>query len=667
MESCSTSQDYVSRGLPSAVLVHILTLLPANERALTGRLVCHDAWEALSGPEHCTAALAQPLPPHATPVAQEAGQQRLRELSFYDKPQLLCKAVASGCGVNLEAAWAALQPSFFPELLSRREWMTSDQFPCPGVAAVRADHPQLLHWLVCNCPALLKPHDCVIEAGRHCDLAGLQVVCQAVSSMLWDSLWRWKVLAAAAESATGDAVAKLEWLLATYSDQQLRVTHRTVQAAVRSGDLGRLRWLHGRGWLLSAEGVPWEYAHSGLTPGHGLVVAALRHADLATVQWLVDEVGCRLPAPALVPGWEGQQLECLEAAIMGPDSVAKVVWLRQQGVGITLTRELLNGCVRAVVQADNEDMLLYLQSLCGPAGSQGHALLQQAMAGTRACPVSAAMAQQMVAAGYELGPELCYRAAEGGHVALLRWLVHEAGVSAAGGESVVTLECLIKNWRSEPRVLLEVVQLLLEGGYQAWDAAHAVRAAASRGDLALMNGLLCLKPWGKQDLDVLAAACCGGCEALLEQLLEQQEWYEGSGCLSCCFYVHAAARGDRATLTALRRLGVPWGAGNVVVQAVREDARPPALRWLVDQGAPVGNQRDMRQAVDYWDLGTVMRSKVPLPRNTADWLVNLSVPDWQPTARPASATTYSPTRTSGVVACMTSGNALGITPATTQL
>ncbi len=643
MEARVTQEDSSSRDFPLPVIVQILKHLPANERALSGRFAFREAHDCLSEPEDCTASLAQPLPRHAAMWAQEAGRQRVFQLAFHDKPRLLCAAAASGSEVNVEAAWGALQPSFFFQDPDSSGVQISTLMPCPGVAAVRAGHPQLLSWLVRNCPGLLDPRDCVIEAGRHCDLAGLQTVLQAVGSMLTDFHWCGAVLEAAAGSATADAVAKLKWLLATYSDQQLRVTHRTVQAAVRSGDLGRLRWLRGRGWLWRDEG----YGGSGQANSPEFLAAALQYADLTTVQWLMDEAGCMLP----------EHMRCLEAAIMAPDSMAKVQWLQQQGVGSTLgstlihpyfkqhSLEVLRGCVDAAVQADNMEVLLYLQSQCGPAGSEGHALMQQAMAGTEACPASVAMAQQLHAAGYKLGPELCYLAAGDGHVTLLQWLVREAGVSAAGLRPMA-LAHLIEWWRSAPRVLLEVVQLLLDAGYQNWDAKEAVRAAVHRGDLALTNYLLRLKPCCQPKAGLIAAAANGGCEALLEQLVEQlveqqqQQEFEASGGR---LYVEAAARGDRATLTALRRLGVPWGAGDVVVQAVGAGADPPALRWLVEQGAPVGERRDRRRAV-------ASRTRA-LSDDVLDWLETLGEPGRQLTSKPTSATTNAPTRAAGVAAC----------------
>ena len=115
MEVCSCTRSR-SRQLPIALQLHILSLLPPNERALSGRFVCREAWITFSEPQHCTASLSQPLPPHAVAWAVEAGQQHMRQLPFWHKLQLMCTAAASGSEANLEVALALLQPSIFSEV-----------------------------------------------------------------------------------------------------------------------------------------------------------------------------------------------------------------------------------------------------------------------------------------------------------------------------------------------------------------------------------------------------------------------------------------------------------------------------------------------------------------------------------------------------------------------
>lgn len=74
------------------------------------------------------------------------------------------------------------------------------------------------------------------------------------------------------------------------------------------------------------------------------------------------------------------------------------------------------------------------------------------------------------------------------------------------------------------------------------------------------------------------AATVGGCEVLLEWMLQ-----EHPGCFAGISpYCTAAAKGDRGTLEALRRLGVPWRPHGTVAAAMCDGAGWPALRWLVE-------------------------------------------------------------------------------------
>ncbi len=247
--SSSSSTGSLQSQLPPALQLHVMSFLPPTDRAICGRLVSPDAAAGLSKDPTCTASLSQPLPPHAVPWALEAEQQHVQQLPFRHKPQLLCTAAVSGSEVNLEVALALLQPSIFPELLHQMRDFTT--YPNPGVAAVEASHPQLLGWLVRHCPALLADRrDILRAAAQHCDMAGLQVACDALrqedagegranGSREDDQgpVVSQCVLDAAATSATPDAVAKMEWLLAVEGGRCL-LQESTAVAAARSGDLG---------------------------------------------------------------------------------------------------------------------------------------------------------------------------------------------------------------------------------------------------------------------------------------------------------------------------------------------------------------------------------------------------------------------------------------------
>ncbi len=586
--------------LPPALQLHILSFLPANDRALSGRLVSPDAAAALTGPDHCTASLSQPLPPHAAPWAVEAGQQHVRQLPFRHKLQLLCTAAASGSEVNLEVALALLQPSIFPELWYAGGRMeTAHPYNDPGVAAVEAGHPQLLGWLLDRCPGHLKPGSVLTAAAKHCDLAGLQAAWELLGSHPVSTTHNggWHpaavasaALAAAAGSATPDAVAKMEWLMS-----KAGLGPGTAAAAARSGDLGRLRWLRDRGCPMG---------------GYGVLQSALQHADLAVAQWLVDEAGCKLPAagsnqewqrlPRAAAGtWEWPNL--LRAAASARGAVAKLQWLVERGAP-PLHRaeyEQLAELVRVAVGAGRVDVLQHLRSLPGLTPQQDQWLLQEAF-DSALTAMRIPVFEYLRRAGMELTPAAYSRAA--GSLDVVRWLACEV----SGGPSTDDLIILILEWPwdapSHSRDLLQAVQLLVgqvgctDWGVQQRQAERVVYAAARRGDLALVQYLLQQLPGYQPGGKVLAAAAVGGCEALLEWLVEQHP-----GCMAGPWaesaYIAPAKSGQRGTLTALRRLGVPWGAEDVLVQAVEHWYPVPVLRWLVEQGAPVGDGMRLETAV----------------------------------------------------------------------
>ncbi len=605
----------VQQQLPTAVQLRILSLLPPNDRTLSGRLVSPDAAAGLSGPEHCTASLFQPLPPHAVPWAVEAGQRHMRQLPFRHKPQLLCTAAASGSEVNLGVAWDILQLSIFPE----RQFQAAYNCPDPGVAAVRAGYPQLLGWLVQHCPKLLSAKGTLQAAAQHCDLAGLQAAWEAVLRMSPISKRSGRmtvdtrVLDAAARSVTGDAIAKMEWLLSIAADFSLQEC--TAAAAARSGDLGRLRWLRERGCPV----------------GQSALEAALQHADLAVAQWLVDEAGCELPREGAGGGrcWGVH----MQAAAKSADAVAKWQWLQGKG-GPPLqgadNGQVLNLALSAT-EAGQSGVLRHLLSLV-PPGREAQVVLGgwPTFGNAAAASGSIPTAQLLLHAGAPFTPiayEVAYQP-ENGHeasMAMIRWLATEAGVRVASASSLINL---IEAWaRDMPATqagragLLEAVQLVVGSeGPHDWVASAdpistlmRLRQVHRVGNLGLAQFLVRLMGFAR-DRGALVAAAGSGCEALLEWLVQQHP-----GCVEGASpYLPAAYNGDRATLTSLRRLGVPWGPGDSVANIVREGCRAqPVLRWLVEQGAPVGSQQDMEKALEK----AVERG---LSASTAAWLRGLA-------------------------------------------
>ncbi len=582
--SCSSSSKSRPQ-LPAALQLHILSFLPPNDRALSGRQVSPDAANGLNGPDHCTASLSQPLPPHAAPWAQVGWQKHVRELSITHKLQLPSTAAASGSEVNLEVAWALLQPSVFPELLqgccppSQQYGRTELD---PGAAAVKAGHPQLLGWLLRRCPALLSPDLALVAAARHCDLAGLQTVwgllqqgCGSRCPILGPG-----VLDAAAESTSLDAVAKMKWVLCT-GKGRCSLQESTAAAAARSGDVGRLRWLRDRGCPVGTDGV---------------LRSALEHADLAVVQWLVDEAGGELPqAGTACSAWASLFL----ASAGSPECMLKWQWLRDRGaLLLTLSPQLLQSMACAVIERGRVEGLRGLLRFPGMETAEGRRALQQALDEAEG-PRCIATAMQLQQSGCVLTHKAYIKAAEAGDLAMVRWLACEARVPTA----CMGLDDLVEWWPcdrvSRIRDLLQAVQLLVgETGHQDMDTMLVVDSAVHLGYVPVAQYLLQLLPDYRPGLQLVRTAVQSGCEALLEWLVEQHP-----GCRAAVerespdLYMLALMYRYRGILTTLRRLGVPWCSEDLVVRAVREGCEMPALRWLVEQGAPVGSVEALARAL----------------------------------------------------------------------
>ncbi len=586
MQDDASSSSSLPQQLPIALQLHILSFLAPNEIALSGRLVSPDLAQALRVTQHFTASLSQPLPPHAAPWAVEAGQQHVRQLPFRYKPRLLCTAAASGSEVNLEVALALLQPSVFPEVLQEhgKSWRKFHAITClhdPGEAAVSAGHPQLLGWLLHHCPSLLCASNVLVAAAQHCSLAGLQAAWEMLHTRLETvSLGSnddfQELLDAAAESVTLDAVNKMEWLLEV-GRGRCRLETGTAEAAARSGDLGRLRWLRYRGCPIKQLALK----------------SALLHADLAVAQWLVDEAGCKLPVPQNTDvGYWKESLQT--AAASAPDAVAKLQWLWGQGVPPPSAAEL-PGIILAAVRAGQVEALRHLLSVCRTSLGQLVAagrLDSVCEAAIRSGSLSMLEYLRLEGVGLAGWPYPCDES-----IALMRWLVREAHVPVDGAQLLHTM----RMWPARDRELLQAVQLLVgEAGCRDWDAGGLLHYAALWGELAPVQYLLQHMPGHRPEWIDLKDAANGGCEALLEWLVEQHPGcMEGAG--GGAPYIEACRVGDLGTLTALRRLGVPWGTADMLLQAVQGFLETPVLHWLVEQGAPVGrnNRKDRRRAAAF--------------------------------------------------------------------
>ncbi len=616
--SISGSSDCTpTRQLPTAVQLYITSLLPPNDLALSGRLAFREASEVFSEERHRTAFLSQTLPPHAAPWAEAAGHEHVRQLPFMHKLQLLSTAATSGSEVNLGVALALVQPSVLPELLSHGytpELKT-------GEAAVRAGHLQAIGWLMHHCPGLLHTENALAAAAQQWNLAGLQAVWEVLQGgnskgcFEYSPMLDQEVLDAAAASATPDAVAKLEWVMQgeMYECEVCRLKESTSEAAVCAGQLGTLRWLRARGCPMD---------------GTQLLRCALRHADLAVAQWLVDEAVSRLPEAE----GEEDRWEALYWALgHSSDWAAKLRWLQGRGAPPLDQARYLCSVASAAADAGQVGAMRYLLSAFGPVAiEQADSFIKETAAASGSIPMMECMRQ----GGMVFSDEIFGRAAACGKLDMFRWLVHEAGASPAG------LSCrgmvqVITSWPcdapGDTRNLRAAVQLLVEAGFRNWHVGEedededadpgnsdciVLTCAASRGDLALVQYLLHQQQPQQQewrpDWGLFRKVAGGGCEAMLEWLVRQPGCLESPGGYSP--YLLPLVHYDLSTLMALRRLDVPWGAPDLLVQAVQLSCiTVPRLRWLAEQGAPVGSRKDM-------DAAVAKRAKYDLTADEEAWL-----------------------------------------------
>ncbi len=625
MESTPTANaEWVA--WPPDLIGRCLELLNQNDMTFQGRLVNKDACRRFSDPLHRTATFGIPLPPEATETAwQHNMPQAFQQLTFVGKLRPLSVAAASGSQLNLELAWALLQPCM--SLGFVQATIAEDA----GTAAVRHGHLHLLPWLLQHgCP--MDKHSVLEAAAQHCDLAGMQrawgLLVGSNSRPPSGSEIQIK-LAIAAGNSGSDAIAKLSWLLAVNKDlfQNPKLTEREMvmaaaQGAAASGNLPVLRWLlHEREPSMCSNTLAelWERDARRFRTWQGVLSSALSHGHVAVADWLVDEVGCPvLEQLQQQQQQQQQQLLLLEEKVQyvwdgaaRSGSVESMRWLLGRGIGVcgsAITFAAASGRLEAV---------RFLHDDCGVTLQDGWPFRFAAGSG------SVPLATWLLQAGCPMDKSAYGSAAGAGHGDMLRWLALEAGCpwdqetlrvvlghfwwGAKGGR--------VGGKSADASQLEPAVRAMLEAGCPpggGTDGADSIGAAARLGFLPLVRHL-------REERGVafapgtLAAAAGGGCVPVVE-------WLVGAGCRARELtvggwdlldpYVAAAGgqsgRGtgvaDVATLSCLRRLGVPWRP-SVLRQAVRWRVSLRVLRWMVEQGAPwdEGTLRD--QVTDHWRRG----------------------------------------------------------------
>ncbi len=587
------------RHLPTPLMMHVLSFLPQNDLACSGRAAFKEAWLQLREPHQCTASMRHPLPPHVAAEwaawAQPA-QEALCQLPFNLKVRLLSTAASSGCETNLAVAWELVRPCLFldvpdsskPYLDLFKEHPGGYQerspvaVPNPGTAAARAGHPELIPWLVRHgCPVDLKL--AVAEVAEHCNLGQLQEAVAFVQGRDGEAAVKqccvFALRGAAACRDHQEALAKVEWL---HGVAGTGLGSFVAEATAAAGNLRLLQWLRGKGCQVA---------------GRSVLAEALQHADLGVVQWLVDEAGVQLPSSrsrserddGLTDTWAGL---CKAAAASG--DVAKLRWL--QAWGGTLHK----GALCAAAKGGHLGVVRYLHEECGQRiRSNPDVFFDSVMSGR--IEVVCYLLNRGHRMRHDNDMESYVGAAERGDVDMIRWLLEEAECPRHDdGETFEDdgADSIIRNWDygnpASARRCVEVVRFMYEYDEEMPRDTDTLDTAASKGDLELVR-YLHEEEGISFSAQTLACAAEGGCEALLEWLVVEGCPVPGPDNIHEARdpYVRACWAYQRSTLVCLRRLGVPWhsdGLARVIsAKPWSEDVRVPMLQWLVQEGGvPVG-------------------------------------------------------------------------------
>ncbi len=588
--------------LPTPLMVHVLSFLPPNDLACSGRAAFKEAWLQLREPHQCTASMRQPLLPHVAaewPAWAQPAQQALCQLPFNLKVRLLSTAASSGCETNLAIAWELVRPCLFPGLPESSkaylrlfkehpggEWARSPvAVPNPGTAAARAGQPELIPWLVHQgCPVNLEL--AVVEVAEHCSLGQLQEAVAFVQGLHGETaVKRCCELALRGAAACRDhegALSKVEWLQGvTGTCLGLSV----AEAAAAAGNLRLLQWLRGKGCPVEARCV---------------LAEALQHAGLEVARWLAEEAGVTLPRrredDRLKDSWGGL---CKAAAASG--DVAKLQWLHAWG------GNLHKAAIRAAAGGGHLGAVRFLHEKWGHQIWGDPDIFFDSVMSGRLEIVRYLLARGMQ---HDTDGESYVGAAERADVDMIRWLLEEAecprpyDVEADEDEGA---DPIIRHWDygnpASARKCIDVVTLMYEYDEDMQRGTGTLDTAAFKGDLPLVR-YLHEEEGIPFSASTLARAADGGCEALLEWLVAAGCPVPGpdNGSKERDPYVRALWGYQRSTLVCLRRLGLPWhpdGLARVIgATPWRQEVCVSMLRWLVEDGGVPVSPEAVRKALE---------------------------------------------------------------------
>ncbi|GFR42537.1 hypothetical protein Agub_g3443 [Astrephomene gubernaculifera] len=463
--------------LPPELLLSIVRVLPANEIALTGRLINKATAAHFRGPQFTTVRLSLPSPPHA--FAKRWGSPgAMRGLTLAQRRQLLCLTAASGSLPNLQVAathaGCALNGRGFLATIHSGCVQTGGAFP----AAAAAGQLEVCQWLrQQGCTWESHPLDAAAEAGQ-----------RAACEWLLAAGCPWSH-AAVYSAARGGHVGLMEWLLQQRPERAEVCNMRLLQTASRGCDLATLQRLY-RDWRGARLGR--QFKCDILTT----VVGSPAPDWQDKVVWL-EKQGC--PKDPSV---------CAEAATCS-DALSRLAWLRRRGYPVdemALHLAAERGDVAVMDSLDcfmNEGDQLEVDMM-----TLGYTASNAARHGHLA-------ALQWFFARFDLNPSNALdSAAQGGHLELVSWLLGRAGgnmrsalfASAATSGNLELLRWLRQRgcpWdasalsRAAEAGCEEALEWLVEQGCRWGSNGDAYIRAARNGDLGTLRCLRRLGcPWG---------------------------------------------------------------------------------------------------------------------------------------------------------------------------
>lgn len=237
------------------------------------------------------------------------------------------------------------------------------------------------------------------------------------------------------------------------------------------------------------------------------------------------------------------------------------------------------------------------------------------------------MVELLLKAGIEFTSDVCEDVE--GSLAMLHWLAYEAQLppSSTSYFDDYMGYALTGTTPKNSKDLREAVQMLVE---EFRNGSLDISIAARRGHLPVVQYLVQQYSEDLRNSELLVLAAEAGCEAMVGWLVELAGSLDAE--VGASLYVAAARTGNQVTLATLRRLGVPLGAQDLVVQAVRLKCAVPGLRWLAEQGAPVGSRSAMVAAIEQNNR----RRHRPLSAEEVAWLQGLAEEDQAAAAAPGS-------------------------------